>query len=325
MTRSGLALLFLAVAAVVALPFVGSNYVLRLATTAAMYVALAGSWNLVGGMAGYPSFATAAFFGLGAYGSGVLLSRTGLALPLGWLVGGLLAALFAALVGPAILRLRGHYFAVASLVTAVVLRELINSATPLTGGGMGLNLPQRFDVDTLARVYYAVMMALAAGAVAVGFYVSRARLGWALRCIEQNEDAAVVLGIDTLFYKTAAFVLSGLIAGFAGAVYATWIGYIDPTDVFEELLSVKPIVMVLLGGIGTLYSPIAGAILFLALEELVWRNILSFHAGVLGLLIVALLVFLPGGLKDLAARLPWARRESTGPLPAASAEKAGRP
>lgn len=329
MNRSlGLLLLALCAVVLVALPFTSSNYIIRLSTFAAMYVALAASWNVIGGMAGYPSFATAAFFGLGAYGAGVVLSKTGTLLVLGWLCGGLAAALFALLVGPAILRLRGHYFAVASLVTAVVLREIINSATNLTGGGMGLNLPPRTsDVDLLARQYYAVMVLLAAGAVATGVIVSRARLGWALRCIEQNEDAAIVLGINTLYYKTVAFVLSGLIAGATGAVYATWIGYIDPTDVFEEILSVKPIVMVLIGGLGTLYAPVVGALCFLLLEELVWRNILSFHAGVLGLLIVALLVFLPGGLKDLATRLPWARRSSAKaqPLAAPPAAEAARP
>lgn len=328
--KRSLGLLFLALCAVVlvALPFTSSNYIIRLSTFAAMYVALAASWNVIGGMAGYPSFATAAFFGLGAYGAGVVLSKTGTFLVLGWLCGGLAAALFALLVGPAILRLRGHYFAVASLVTAVVLREIINSATNLTGGGMGLNLPPRIsDVDLLARQYYAVMVLLAVGAVGAGVLVSRAKIGWALRCIEQNEDAAVVLGIDTLYYKTAAFVLSGLIAGATGAVYATWIGYIDPTDVFEDILSVKPIVMVLIGGLGTLYAPVVGALCFLLLEELVWRNILSFHAGVLGLLIVALLVFLPGGLKDLSTRLPWARRSSAKAqaLAAAPAGEAMRP
>lgn len=305
MKRAHLALVLVALAAgLLLVPLVASNYVIRIATMAAMYVALASSWNLVGGMAGYPSFATAAFFGLGAYGAAVTISHTGAPMPIGWAAGGLVAALFALLIGPAILRLRGHYFAVASLVTAVVLREIINSATNLTGGGMGMNLPARFsDVDLLARLYYGVMVVLAVAAVATGFAVARSKLGWALRCIEQNEDAAVVLGIDTLFYKTFAFVLSGLIAGLAGGLYATWIGYIDPTDVFEELLSVKPIVMVLLGGLGSLYAPVVGALFFLALEELVWRNILSFHAGMLGLLIVALLVFLPGGLKDLSQRI----------------------
>ncbi len=305
MTRT-LRWLLIAVALVLLaiIPFVGSNYTLRLATFAAMYVALAGSWNIIGGMAGYPSFATAAFFGLGAYGAGVLMVKTGAPLPLAWCFGALVAGLFALFVGPAILRLRGHYFAVASLVTAVVLREVINSATPLTGGGMGLNLPPRStDVTFLAQQYYGVMVSLALLAVATGVLVSRAKIGWALRCIEQNEDAAVVLGVDTLYYKTVAFVISGLLAGCAGAIYASWIGYIDPTDVFEELLSVKPIVMVLIGGLGTLYAPVVGALCFLALEELVWRNILNFHAGVLGLLIVALLVFLPGGLKDLGARI----------------------
>lgn len=297
-------LLALALLAVATLPMIGSNYALRLATFAAMYVTLAASWNVIGGMAGYPSFATASFFGLGAYGAGVLMVKTGAPLPIAWLAGGLIACLFALLIGPAILRLRGHYFAVASLVTAVVLREIINSATPITGGGMGLTLPPRtIDVTFLAQQYYAVMVSLALLSVGVGVLVARAKIGWALRCIEQNEDAAVVLGVDTLYYKTIAFMISGLLAGLAGAIYASWIGYIDPTDAFEEILSVKPIVMVLIGGLGTLYAPVVGALCFLALEELVWRNILNFHAGVLGLLIVALLVFLPGGLKDLGARL----------------------
>ena len=305
MTKRAQAVIVVAALIVVALlPVFGNNYVLRLATFAAMYITLAGSWNIIGGMAGYPSFATASFFGLGAYGAGVLIAKTGAVLPVAWLGGALVAGLFAALIGPAILRLRGHYFAVASLVTAVVLREIINSATALTGGGMGLNLPPRTtDVTLLAQQYYGVMAGLAILTVGVGVLVARAKIGWALRCIEQNEDAAVVLGVDTLYYKTVAFVLSGVLAGLAGAVYATWIGYIDPTDAFEELLSVKPIVMVLIGGLGTLYAPVVGALCFLALEELVWRNILNFHAGVLGLLIVALLVFLPGGLKDLSARL----------------------
>jgi branched-chain amino acid transport system permease protein len=290
--------------ALAAAPFVADNYALRLATTAAMYIALAGSWNLVGGLAGYPSFATAAFFGLGAYGAAVVLTKTDAPLIVGWVSGAMVVTLFASIIGPAILRLRGHYFAVASLVMAPVLRELVNSATGLTGGGMGLNLhPRAIDVTTLARLYFWAMLGLAFAAVATGILIPRSKLGWALRCIEQNEDAAIVLGIDTLFHKSVAFALSGLFAGLAGAIYASWIGYIDPTDVFDDLLSVKPIVMVLLGGVGTLFAPVLGGVFYLALEELVWRNLLSFHAGVLGLAIVALLVFLPGGLKDMRASI----------------------
>jgi branched-chain amino acid transport system permease protein len=283
------------------MPLVATNYQLRLATIGFMYIALASSWNIVGGFTGYPSFATAAFFGIGAYASAVLRTRYALPLPLGWLAGATAAAVFALAVGPAILRLRGHYFAVASLVLAAVLREVVNTATSITGGGMGLNLPPfgLTDVGTQTRIYYVSMLAAAALTVGAAALIWRSRLGWAMRCIEQNEDAAMVLGVNTLAAKVSGFAISAATAGLVGAIYATWIGYIDPTDAFDDLLSIKPIVMAFVGGVGTIFGPVAGAIIFLALEELVWRNVLNFHAGILGIIIVALLVFLPGGLGSL--------------------------
>lgn len=324
--RLFLPLLALLAVALIALPFSGaSNYVLRLATIAFMYVALASSWNVIGGFTGYPSFATAAFFGLGAYGGAVLHVQASLPMPLAWLAGGAIAGGFALVVGPAILRLRGHYFAVASLVVAAVLREAVNSMTTITGGGMGLNLPGAAlgGVDAQARIYYAAMGATAAGTVLSSVLIMRSRLGWAMRCIEQNEDAATVLGVNTLAAKVAALVVSAIAAGTVGALYASWIGYIDPTDTFDDLLSVKPIVMTFIGGVGTIAGPVAGAVIFLALEELVWRNVLSFHAGILGIIIVCLLVFMPGGLRSLGRAGAWLRaRRMTGsverPLPVAT-------
>ena len=293
-------LILLAGALVLALlPLVGGNYALRLGTMLAMYAVLALSWNFIGGMAGYPSFATAAFFGLGAYASAILEGR-GLAMPLAWAAAGASAALFAALIGLAILHLKGHYFAIASLVLAEVLRELVNSSADLTGGGMGLNLPiPRSTVQQQAQLLYFVMLGLAAITAAVAILVRGSRLGFALRCIQQNEDAAVMLGVDARVYKTAAFVLSAVFVGVAGAVYASWVHYIEPGDVFDILLSVKPLVMVLIGGLGTLFGPVIGAAVFLMLEEVVWRSFLTVHAAVLGLLIVLLVLFLPGGMIGL--------------------------
>jgi branched-chain amino acid transport system permease protein len=290
------ALAVLAAGVLVAVPLAGSNYVIRLATVMAMYAVLALSWNFVGGMAGYPSFATAAFFGLGAYASGVLQGR-GAPMLLGWAAAALLAGLFAAALGVVLLRLRGHYFAIGSLVVAEVLRELTNSWTGLTGGGMGLNLPiLRIGVTRQAQVFYASMLGLALLAVAATVLVSRGRLGFGLRTIQQNEAAAAMLGLDTTRCKTAAFALSALFAGAAGGVYASWVNYIEPADVYDVLLSVKPIVMALLGGAGTVLGPVLGAVVFLALEELVWRRFLYIHAGLLGLIIVVLVYFLPRGL-----------------------------
>jgi branched-chain amino acid transport system permease protein len=295
-------------AAIALTPALGGTYVLRLGTLVLMYGVLAMSWNFIGGMAGYPSFASAAFFGLGAY-TGAVAQKYGLPMGVAWTLAGLVPLVFAGLLGLALLRLRGHYFAIASLSVAEVLRELINSATDLTGGGMGLNLPipQMASVEAQAIFFFYAMFGLAALNFGVMFWTRHARLGFGLRCIQQNESAADMLGVNTTLFKTAAFALSAVFVGVAGAIYASWVHYIEPPDVFDVLISVKPIVMVLLGGAGSVFGPLIGAGLFLALEELVWRHYLEIHTGVLGLLIVLLVLFLPGGLMSLSRRLAAAR------------------
>lgn len=294
----------LALLAVLALaPLSGEMYWLRLATIMLMYAILALSWNFIGGMAGYPSFASAAFFGLGAY-AGAVSQKLGLPMTLAWSIAGIAALLFAGLLGIALLRLRGHYFAIASLVVGEVLRELVNSATDLTGGGMGLNLPvpRMASVQAQAALFFYAMLAVCALAFAATLVVSHSKLGFGLRCIRQNETAADMIGVNTTLYKVSAFMLSALFVGMAGAIYASWVHYIEPPDVFDVLYSIKPVVMVLLGGAGSVFGPLVGAVAFLSLEELVWRRFLEVHTGVLGLLIVILVVFLPRGLVSLRAR-----------------------
>lgn len=284
------------VLAVALLPLAGSNYLLRLATTVCMYAVLAQSWNFIGGLAGYPSFATAAFFGLGAYASAILLAN-GAPLPVAWAGAGLVAVAFAALIGGAILHLRGHYFAIASLIVAEMLRELVNSMPDFTGGGKGMNLPiLRISVAAEAQFFFYAMLSLAAVCAATAIVVHRNKLGFGLRCIQQNEDAANILGVNTYAYKTAALSLSAVYVGIAGAIYASWVKYIEPPDVFDVLLALKPMVMVLLGGLGTIFGPALGAVILLAFEELVSRNFLTLHAAALGIIIVVLILFLPNGL-----------------------------
>jgi branched-chain amino acid transport system permease protein len=283
-----------------ALPLTGSSYALRLGTTACLYCIMALSWNVIGGFAGYPSFATAAFFGLGAYTGGVLLSQ-GVPLWFSVLAAGAVSFALAGLLGAVLLRLRGHYFAIASLALVEVLREIVNHSTDLTGGGMGLNIPLAAgsDVMTDARFFFYVMWAvLLVTAVAV-VVVSSSRLGFGLSCIRQNEAASQMIGLNTTLYKSLAFGLSACFVGAAGGVYAAWIHYIDPTDVFDILYSIKPIVMALIGGLGSSLGVLIGAFLYLGLEEAVWRNYIQIHSAVLGVLIVALLLFLPHGLTSL--------------------------
>ena len=305
MTRANLALLIL-VACLAALPLFGGAYALRLGTMACMYAVLALSWNVVGGFAGYPSFATAAFFGFGAYVTGVLLN-TGVSLTvatLAALVGGFLLA---GLLGVVLLRLRGHYFAIASLSLVGVLRELVNNATDLTGGGMGLNIPLASGSSILADAtffFYAMWGLLLATALML-IAVSVSKLGFGLVCIRQNETAANMIGLNATLYKSMAFGLSACFVAAAGGIYAAWVHYIDPSDVFDILYSVKPIVMTLMGGLGSPLGALCGALLYLALEEVVWRNYIQIHSGVLGLLIVALLLLLPHGIVSLRITGLW--------------------
>ncbi len=296
-------------ALVALLPLTGDTYWLRLGTTMLMYSVLAMSWNFIGGMAGYPSFASAAFFGLGAY-VGAVAQKFGVPMALAWGLAGATALVFAALLGVALLRLRGHYFAIASLVVAEVLREIVNSATELTGGGTGLNLPipQMATVESQGVFFYYAMLGLAILTFVVMLLTTHSKLGFGLRCIQQNELAADMLGVNTTLFKVGAFMLSGVFVGAAGAIYASWVHYIEPPDVFDVLYSVKAIVMVLLGGAGSVFGPLFGAAIFLSLEELVWRNYLQVHTGVLGLLIVLLVLFLPKGV--LSLRLPWQERKA---------------
>ena len=305
MTRVNLALLIL-IACVASLPLFGGAYALRIGTVACMYAILALSWNIVGGFAGYPSFATAAFFGFGAYATAILLDK---GVPLSVAVIGSLVICFllAAALGIVLLRLRGHYFAIASLSLVEVFRELVNNATDLTGGGMGLNIPLASGSGILADAtffFYAMWGLLLITAVAV-MIVSGSKLGFGLNCIRQNETASNMVGLNSTLYKSVAFGLSACFVGAAGGIYAAWVHYIDPSDVFDILYSVKPIVMALMGGLGSPLGVVCGAFVYLGLEEVVWRNYIQIHSGVLGLLIIMLLLFLPHGLISLRAGMFW--------------------
>src|ERR1700680_3146261 len=305
MTRVNLALLIL-IACVASLPLFGGAYALRVGTIACLYAIFALSWNIVGGFAGYPSFATAAFFGFGAYASAILLNK---GVPLSVAVIGSLVMCFllAAALGTVLLRLRGHYFAIASLSLVEVFRELVNNATDLTGGGMGLNIPLASGSGILADAtffFYAMWGLLLATALMV-IAVSMSKLGFGLNCIRQNETASSMVGLNTTLYKSVAFGLSACFVGAAGGLYAAWVHYIDPSDVFDILYSVKPIVMALMGGLGSPLGVVSRGFVYLALEEVVWRNYIQIHSGVLGVLIVMLLLFLPHGLISLRVGNLW--------------------
>ena len=288
-------------------PLWGSNYVIRLAVVIAMYTALTLSWNFIGGFAGYPSFSTAAFFGLGCY-VGAIAERAGIPMVVAWGLATLFTGAFAAALGAIILRLRGHYFAIGSIAVVEVVRLVISSWGSLTGGGDGLNLPLLSGgPNAVARIFLLVMTVLMIVTFLITVYVDRSRLGFGLRCIQQNEDAANMAGVNITLYKVIAYTLSALFCGTVGAAYASWTGYIDPTDSFSIIMTIKVPVMCLLGGPGTVLGPVIGTAAFTLLEEVFWANFLDYNRAILGVVIVILIFFLPGGLlalsyRDVAAR-----------------------
>jgi branched-chain amino acid transport system permease protein len=272
----------------------------RVVTTVLMYVVLAQSWNLIGGFTGYASFGQVAFFGLGGYLTGVLMWQ--FKTPFWWALpaSGLLAAGFGALVGLPLLRLKGHYFAIAALGVAEGTREVITNLTSLTGGGGGLTVPT-FGADAPTAYlgndgFYVFFLLLAAFAVLTVALVSRSRFGFGMRAINQDEDAAAAMGVPTTRVKVAVFALSGLLGGLAGSGYAFQLVNIYPGPMFDVQITVLMVVMVVIGGSGTVLGPVLGAVGLAFLSEWLREHYTTYHTFILGTIIVVAVVLFPSGL-----------------------------
>lgn len=294
-------LLGFAVLVLLGLPLVASGYPVRLATIILMYAALAQALNIIAGFAGYAAFGNIVFFGLGAYGAGVGMVKAGLPFHVAAVLTAVVAALYAAIVGLPVLRLKGHYFAIASLGVNEATRELVINSSGLTGGGRGLALPilNLGDVAATFAFFYYHMLAVAVLALAVTWLVRWSRFGYALRTIRADEEAAAVVGVNTTLYKILAWSLSAFLSSLVGSVYAYWHTFIEAPDVFDVVIVVELFVMMLLGGAGTVFGPTLGAVLVKALSEFAWSSFLEYHLAVLGILIILIVVFLPRGLLAL--------------------------
>ena len=277
------------------LPLLTDKLWFRIATTVAMFVVLASAWNIIGGLTGYASFGNVAFFGLGAYATGALVANLhwpfALALPLAPLV----AAIFAMLVGLPLLRLRGHYFAVATLGVGVAVGEVVNNVGPL-GASTGLFLPiVRSDL-----LFFYLMLGAAVLAVLSTRVILKTRFGYGLLAIRENEEAAAVIGVNTTLYKVAAFVIAAALTGLAGGIFAQWNSFINPENVFPISYNVEMILMAVLGGAGTLLGPVAGAVVLeLIIQTLAGGGSASVYSQIgLGVLLAVCVIFIPRGVID---------------------------
>jgi branched-chain amino acid transport system permease protein len=270
----------------------------RLETTIAMFVVLAMAWNLIGGLTGYAAFGNVAFFGLGAYTVGVMTDQSRLHLPfaLALAAAPVVPAIFAAVIGIPLLRLRGHYFAIATLGIGVAVGEVIKNIEYL-GGATGLFPPILRRADAL---FFYLMAAAAALSVVVTWLVMRSRFGYGLIAIRENEEAAAVLGVNTTAYKVAAFCVTAALCGLAGGIFAQWNSFINQDNVFPIEYNIQMILMAIIGGAGTLFGPVAGAIILeWLIQTLAGRAEVAVVAQIgLGVLLAVTVIFIPRGLVD---------------------------
>jgi len=278
------------------IPWLITGYWVRLLTSIFMYATLSKAIDLMIGYLGYVPFGNVVFFGLGAYTTGIAMSH-GIPFPLAMVMGALISIMVCIFIGVPVLRLRGHYFAVATVGLNGAIMAIALNATALTGGAMGLTFPVLpAPPEIIYRYFYYMMFALMVAAIIVSIIIVKSRFGYAVRSIKANEEAAKALGINTTVTKTAIWIISAIITSIAGAIYGFWMSYISTMDVFNIMIGVTCILMTLLGGAGTIIGPILGALIFQFLSEMVWSQFLEFHLGILGVITILVIFFIPGGL-----------------------------
>jgi branched-chain amino acid transport system permease protein len=261
------------------------------------YILLSQSWNILGGYAGQVNLGHAAFFGIGA-----LTTRYvwlwGFPLPLALLLGSLIATVFAFFIGLPAFRLRGIYFVIGTLVLAEILRIIVDTRFPVASV---LPAETLLTYSLVSRYYLSLLGAILA--VFTVYFISHSRLGLGMRAIREDEDAAKTSGVGILQYKLSAFLISTFLAGFAGGIFAYYMVAVQPGYVFSPAWTFDSVVIVFVGGIGTIVGPIFGSVFFVILKQ--WLSLHlpgGLHLAVFGILFILVVLYIPDGFIELVRR-----------------------
>jgi branched-chain amino acid transport system permease protein len=300
MTRT-LALLLPLCAATLAVPFLGTDYALSFTIQLLVFMILGYSWNLIGGYAGYTHFGQVAFFGVGAYVGALLIQKAGVPWYFAVPVAAAAGVLLAVPLGAAMLRLKGPYFAIGMFGVARVLESLVLGFDSLTQGGTGLYL---VPLDDLRPVYFA-LVAIAIVLVFATWRLDNSRLGLKLLAIREDEQAADALGVRTTRLKIGTFIVSAIAPAAVGALYAVYLGFIDPPTAFSPVMELTTIAIVLLGGMGTVLGPLVGAIVLSIVNELLWARFPEYYLAIVGTIVLLAVLFMPRGMVNLGIRRGW--------------------
>jgi len=281
------------------LPLFGSDVLIQFGINALLLAVLAQGWNIIGGYTGYPSFGNSVFYGLGSYGVAIAMVQWNLPFAVGMIFGVVLAVGFAFLLGIPVLRLKGHYFAIATLALAQVMSAIVSNIS-LAGQNIGLVLPP-LNND---RLFYELSLGLLVLSTLTVFWLTRSRFGFGLIAIRENEEGAAVMGVNTTLYKVLAFALSGIFTALAGGIHAYWITFLDPESAFDISLNVKMIIMAVFGGPGAVFGPILGAIVLSAVSEVLSSEATNVAGLFFGIVVVAAVVLMPRGVADVIRQFP---------------------
>jgi len=262
-----------------------------------LYISLASSWNILGGFTGQTSLGHAAFFGLGSLATRLLWTG-GFPLFPSILAGGLLAVIFALLIGAPAFRLRGVYYAIGTLALAQILSVTVGNLFPAIAA-----LPVEELVSYQLSPRYYLFLGLAVIIVGVVYLLANSRLGLGMMAVREEEDAAESLGISALRHKLIAFGISAFFTGLAGGAFAYYhVSYYYQFP-FTPVWSLDMLTMVYIGGTGTVLGPIIGAVFFVGLREFLVRNLGEYHLIVFGVLFILVVLFLPGGILELWGKI----------------------
>ena len=298
----------LAVYIAVPLAFGSDNYVMSLVVASMVIGGIALSWALLGNLGGMVSFGHSAFFGVGAYTSAVLSMKFGIPVFVAILLGGV-GAVVASLTMLPVLRLRGPYFALAILAYAHIFRILATEWTSVTGGSGGLSsvprLPEIMGYDFSSKTGgYLVILTIVLAFAAIYQYIRRSHYGLALRAMHESEDATRVVGVNSTLLKGLMLLVSAFMCGVVGAFNVHYINFLEPDYAFSGLWVTIPIVAAIFGGYRTITGPIVGAVVVYLIDQLIFKSIMpSGHQLVLGVLLVAMIVFSPEGLLSLVRKV----------------------
>ena len=290
----------------VALPLlVSSTFAIDIFIRILLFAFIGVAWNLMGGYAKQLSLGHAAYFGLGAYTSTILLIRYGVSPWIGMLAGGIVAMLASLPIGALCFRLRGPYFAIATIATAQVLMLLFLKFRDFAWGAEGTTMPNLGDAplmmqfDSKAPYYYVVLVLLAVG-LAITYWIERSWMGYYLVAVGEDEDAAEAIGVDTLRIKRNIYLISAFLTALAGTFYVQYIYFIDPKTAFSFNVSVEAALVSIVGGIGTLWGPVIGTVLLEATSALLQSWLGGGHGGVqltvYSLILIAVILYRPAGL-----------------------------